>query len=117
MATIVVLKNRGKGLKITELSNIFDMPPSAITPLINSLEEKGFVRRKNSPTDRRIVIAELTEKGFDFFEKNNKLFLEKAEQLCEYLGEEDSQTLIRITNKVSDFFNQTCDSETNTHEQ
>lgn len=37
--------------------------PSAVTPVIDSLESLGFVRRTRDPMDRRAMLVELTDAG------------------------------------------------------
>ncbi len=107
IAILTVLLNHKSqgGMMITEISKRLSLPPSAITPVINNLEEKGFIVRKNSPSDRRIVLAELTDQGLAFFEKMQEKFYRKAQELCEHLGEEDSRAFIRIYAKASAFMN------------
>ena len=97
-----IIKN---GLKTTDISRILHLPPSAITPVINHLEEKGMVRRQSSPDDRRIIIVTLTEKGTALFEKKQAFFFEKALQLVDYLGEEEAKEFLRLFNKSFDFLN------------
>ena len=37
--------------------------PSAITPVADALEERGFVQRTRDPKDRRALVLELTPEG------------------------------------------------------
>ena len=113
MTILSVLQTfEGKGgIKITEISKKLGLPPSAITPVINSLEERSFIVRKNSPEDRRIVLVELTEKGRDFFSKKQEIFFRKAVQLCSYLGEKDATEFIRLFNKASEFMSKQMDED------
>mmetsp|Transcript_22077 Transcript_22077/g.35126 ORF Transcript_22077/g.35126 Transcript_22077/m.35126 type:complete len:114 (+) Transcript_22077:199-540(+) len=37
--------------------------PSAITPVADALEQRGFVRRTRDPKDRRALVLELTAEG------------------------------------------------------
>lgn len=56
------------------------------------------------PSDRRIALIGLTEKGIEI---TNALLSEIHKQfnrLVDYLGEEDSKTLIRLITKVVDYF-------------
>ncbi|MEI6102127.1 MAG: MarR family transcriptional regulator [Eubacteriales bacterium] len=107
MAIIAVLDAHKDqdGLMITDISKRLNLPPSAITPVINDLEEKNLIVRKNSPTDRRIVLVQLTEQGLAFFEKKQEMFYRKAILLCKHLGEEDTREFIRIFTKASAFMN------------
>jgi DNA-binding MarR family transcriptional regulator len=37
--------------------------PAAVTNAVSKLEQRGFVRRRMSPVDRRVVLAVITEEG------------------------------------------------------
>lgn len=99
------------GVMITEISKKLSLPPSAITPVINALEEKGFIVRKHSPADRRIVLVQLTKDGLAFFEKKMELYYHKAIRMCKHLGEEDTRAFIRIVTKVTAFMNSDADED------
>ncbi len=107
MAIMSILESlSGKnGLMVTEIGKLLNLPPSAVTPVVNGLEEKGFVERKNSPEDRRIVLVALTKKGHEFFDKKQAFFFEKSLKLVEYLGEEDASEFVRLFSKAFDFMN------------
>ncbi len=45
------------------LSRHVDLSPGTVVSILDKLEERGFVERYRSPTDRRIVHSRLTEAG------------------------------------------------------
>ncbi len=53
--------------KITqkELSFLLDMRPQSLGELLSKLENSGYLTRKPSEEDRRVMIVELTEKGVE----------------------------------------------------
>lgn len=105
MSIVSLLNAHGRegGMMITEIGKRLDLPPSAVTPVINGLEKRGLIVRRSSPHDRRIVLAQLTPQGLEFFNKRHELFFRRAQALCEYLGEEDTQTFIRLFKRASEF--------------
>jgi DNA-binding MarR family transcriptional regulator len=54
----------GRALRMTELADATRMSASRLSHAIARLEERGWVRRENCPTDRRGQIAVLTDDGF-----------------------------------------------------
>jgi len=48
-----------------ELATLTDLSSAATTTLIDRLEEKGYVRRVRDTVDRRRVLVEMTEAGFE----------------------------------------------------
>jgi DNA-binding MarR family transcriptional regulator len=54
----------GRALRMAELADATRMSASRLSHAIARLEERGWVRRENCPTDRRGQIAVLTDDGF-----------------------------------------------------
>ncbi len=51
--------------RITELADQLDVKPSAVTVMIDRLVKAGYVTRGHDPSDRRVILAELTDEGRD----------------------------------------------------
>jgi len=68
------------------------------------LEEAGYIERLPDPHDRRIVRIGLTDKGTQTAETLISEVREHLIGLVNYLGEEDSKTLIRLMSKSIEFF-------------
>jgi DNA-binding MarR family transcriptional regulator len=105
---LVMLKMRSgddnKLLSITEISNLLKITPAGVTHQINALEESGQIIRLPDPNDRRIVLIGLTDKGKVAAEALLSEIKETLIGLVNYLGEEDSQTLIRLMTLVQEYF-------------
>lgn len=54
----------GRALRMTQLATASSYSKSRLSHAVNRLEERGWVQRKECPTDRRGQIAELTDDGF-----------------------------------------------------
>lgn len=89
---------------VTELSTCTHTSPAAVTHLINSLEESGLIERQRASEDRRVVQIGLTERGFARAENLMGEAHSALSGLVEYLGEEDSKTLIRLMAKMIAYF-------------
>lgn len=94
------------GVKLGSLSQVLNLAPPTVTPMINTLEDIGFIERVGSKKDRRVVYIRLTIKGQTFLDEKENYFKSNIKKLVEYLGEEDSKTFIRIVRKTADFFSQ-----------
>jgi DNA-binding MarR family transcriptional regulator len=93
-----------KGAKITDLGTLLQITPAAVTHIIDTLVEKGFVERLGDPADRRIVLIKPTAKGLATVASFVTRFNQKCVALAEYLGEQDSRELIRLLNLSLTFF-------------
>lgn len=93
-------------MKVSEISKRLQVTSPTITQLIKSLESDGLVERSVDPSDRRAVGIKLTKKGESVTRKAADAFAARLNGLIEYLGEEESDKLSELLNKVSLYFNQ-----------
>ena len=54
----------GRALRMTQLATASAYSKSRLSHAVARLEERGWVERRNCPTDRRGQIAQLTDEGF-----------------------------------------------------
>jgi DNA-binding MarR family transcriptional regulator len=52
-----------KALPVTQITKLLLLDTSTLTPLLKRLEGIGYITRKRSTTDERVVMIELTDKG------------------------------------------------------
>jgi DNA-binding MarR family transcriptional regulator len=55
--------DEGDGRPMGSLAHLFNCDASTMTWLVDRLEERGFVERRNLPTDRRVKAVALTPLG------------------------------------------------------
>lgn len=88
------------------------MDRSSLSRMMDSLEEKGFVWRKNDPEDRRKILISLTEKGERCLKVLNKIAEEMTAELLS-LGEEQDlkdfenslEGMLRVMKKIETALN------------
>lgn len=85
-----------KGVRVSELSSTLHITSAAVTQVINSLEEKGYVERLANPKDRRVVLVRPTSKGGDLINQAYKEHIGYLSDFVGFLGEGDSKELIRL---------------------
>jgi DNA-binding MarR family transcriptional regulator len=67
-------------LSIQEIGKSLNFTKSGATRIINRLEEKGYVTRKNSPIDGRVCCVGITDKGLEAVSKIIKNFIAYLEE-------------------------------------
>lgn len=87
-----------KKLNIGELGKFLYLDTGTLSPLLKSMETKGFVKRERQKNDERIVNVEITEKGENLKEK--ALEIPKKMGECLSLSNEDAKTLYKILYKI-----------------
>ena len=73
-----------------------------ITRLLNTLEDRGLIRRSIDLTDRRKIIVRLTEAGEAYLDAVYAHTHKRASAVIEALGAEDIEAFIRIAEKIVD---------------
>ncbi len=88
------------GVKITELSVAAEMSKPAVSQMLNSLEDKEFVERVTTKTDRRVVYVRLTETGKAKLKEHAAEMGRKMDLIIKELGPEDTAQLTRLIDKL-----------------
>ncbi|MNN60128.1 HTH-type transcriptional regulator MhqR [compost metagenome] len=79
------------------------MSSGNITYVLDKLEKKQYVRRRACTEDRRLIFAEITEQGTQFFEE---IFPKHAEVIDSALGgldEEEKRIAARLLKKMGKY--------------
>ncbi|MFF0826527.1 MarR family winged helix-turn-helix transcriptional regulator [Brevibacillus sp. NPDC003359] len=99
------------GIRVSELGKQLKITSAAVTHVIQSLEQQGFITRTVGPKDRRSILVAPTKEGYDFVEAREKELFERFQQLHEHLGTDDAQALIRTLTKSIRFLHTYQDSD------
>jgi DNA-binding MarR family transcriptional regulator len=60
---MLLLFSRAGALPLNKIGNRLQVHPTSVTSAVDRLETRGQVRRLPHPTDRRAILAEITEEG------------------------------------------------------
>ena len=96
------LKRRSDPVLPSELSETMSVSTARITRLLNTLEDRGLIRRSIDLTDRRKIIVRLTEAGEAYLDAVYAHTHKRASAVIEALGAEDIEAFIRIAEKIVD---------------
>ncbi len=94
---MLVLWDRRR-LNVKELGCALYLDSGTLTPVLKSLEAKGFVRRNRSSEDERVLIVELTEAGEAL--RDQALFVPAEMVTHVTLDREESLELYRLLYKL-----------------
>lgn len=103
---IKLMENGSDGVKTSDLSARLNVTPGAITHMINSLEEGGYVQRNSDPKDRRIVLVRPTKKGEIIMKMAREKFNNIFDGLVDFLGIENSKQLVKLLPMIYEYFTQ-----------
>lgn len=88
------------GIKISELSELLQIKTPSVSQMINTFEEKGYVKRVTTPNDRRVVYITLADEGKAVLEKANQAFVTMTDEIVSKLGHEETEQLISLCNRL-----------------
>jgi DNA-binding MarR family transcriptional regulator len=97
-----VLRHIGRNSRISqaELARATQSDPTLIGRVLQTLIERGFVRRERSDEDRREYVLELSAAGKRAYEVVEKLRAQLAARIVAALDERDLDDFDRIANKL-----------------
>ena len=87
-----------KELTVKELGQYLYLDSGTLTPLLKTMEKKGWVERNRSKEDERVLSVSITESG----EKLKELAADVPEQMadCVKLNPEEAMQLYKILYKI-----------------
>jgi len=96
-----IMKTGGKAIP-GQISSSVGVSSARIAMALNSLEEKGLITREIDIEDRRKINVELTQKGQEYVEEEQKRQVENVKGVLMSLGEKDAKELVRIIGRLSE---------------
>lgn len=87
--------------KATELADVIQMTPGAITGASDKLVSEGYAERRGTKDDRRVVYLEITDKGKVLVKSMIEKQKAATAKFFEGLSDEDINHLIRIYQQIS----------------
>lgn len=88
-------KNRDS---VKQLGKRLFLDSGTLTPVLKSLEAKGFIRRYRSAEDERVLIAEITEQGMEL--RDRAVGIPKELAACVSLTPEEAYQLYSLLYKL-----------------
>ncbi len=88
-------------IKLSDVAKTLRVTLPAVTHKVNDLVEKRFIEKEGSSKDLRITYIRLTHEGKAYVESIQEAYYQPLKQLVKHLGDEDTQALMRILDKIS----------------
>ena len=87
-------------ISVKELGKKLFLDSGTLTPVLKSLEAKGYIKRIRSTVDERVLIAELTQEGEALKEK--AVYVPMQIGKCVNLSPDEAGTLYKLLYKILD---------------
>lgn len=95
------LQNHPEESQIADLSEFFDVTHTSMVHVVNSLEDKGYVRREPIRRSRGKKII-LTDNGEKLADENEGRIEELEEEMTEGFTDKDKKELLKMLKKIND---------------
>lgn len=111
LCLLMHLKRQSDLVLPSELSEVMSVSTARITRLLNTLEDRGLIQRSMDLSDRRKIVVKLTEAGERYLKEVYKRTHRRASAVIDALGAEETETFIRIAEKIVDISRSLSDEE------
>jgi DNA-binding MarR family transcriptional regulator len=98
---LMVLGRHGT-MRLSELSDHLHIAPRSTTEVVDALEERGLVRRRPDPHDRRATLVEVTDEGLDTMNRARAARAKESEAYFGRLIQTHRTALRRILRRLQD---------------
>jgi DNA-binding MarR family transcriptional regulator len=90
------------GLSQQELATVLAIVPSRLVILVDQLEERGLVDRRDHPEDRRVYSLYLTPRGTQAMADIGQVARAHDQALCAALSAEEREQLVGLLERIAD---------------
>ena len=94
------LQTRGIQPKISDLSDVLNLPRPGVTRTVKEMEYKGYLRKQVSSADGRVTYLSITPRGRALSQRHNAEFFARLAPLLADVSDEDAACTIRTIEKV-----------------
>jgi DNA-binding MarR family transcriptional regulator len=91
-----------EGIPLAKLAHLFGSDPGNVTGIADRLEREGFIFRKPSLEDRRVIQVFLNDKGREILSELIPMHLEIVQKAMSVLNEDELRALDKILAKLDE---------------
>lgn len=102
MDMIQELQKQKVHVRVSDLSDVLNIPRPGVTRTIKEMEKKGLVQKISSPDDGRVTYLSLTEHGKELSEKYNENYFNELLPYLDAISDTEADYMIRTIQKFYD---------------
>ena len=102
MDMIQELQKQHDHVKVSDLSEVLNIPRPGVTRTIKEMEKKGLVQKTASPDDGRVTYLSLTEHGTEISEKYNENYFNELTPYLDDISDADADCMVQTIQKFYD---------------
>jgi len=98
---LINLKSHGGALRMTDIADKLVLSRGGTTKLVDRLEGAGYVARRASKEDRRVIMVGITDEGMDLVARSRRVLDEiLQERWASRIDEADAAMVIELLQRV-----------------
>ncbi len=97
--------------KMSVVAKLMSVTTGTLTKAMDALVNKGYVERKRSTSDKRVVRVMLTDKGKSAYYHHEQFHRQMIEHIKAGLNEQETTVLIYALAKMTDYFQKIYNSD------
>lgn len=86
------------------VASLMSVTTGTLTKAIESLSEKGYVTRKRSTEDKRVVMIRLTDRGRRVYYHHEQFHRQMIKNIAAEMNQQEAEVLIYALAKLVDYF-------------
>ena len=99
LETIIELEEKNQKVKVSDVSEVLNLPRPGVTRTINAMEEKGYLKKETAKHDGRVTYVTVTKEGKMIFEKYNKDYFQKLALYLNHVSNDEADCMIQTIEK------------------
>ena len=102
MDMIQELQKQEVHVRVSDFSEVLNIPLPGVTRTIKEMEKKGLVQKTASPDDGRVTYLSLTEHGTEISEKYNENYFNELTPYLDDISDADADCMVQTIQKFYD---------------
>ena len=102
MDMIQELQKQNDHVRVSDLSDVLNIPRPGVTRTIKEMEKKGLVQKTASPNDGRVTYLSLTDHGKEISEKYNENYFNELTPYLDDISDADADCMVQTIQKFYD---------------
>ena len=99
LETIIELEEKNQKVKVSDVSEVLNLPRPGVTRTIHATEEKGYLKKETAKHDGRVTYVTVTKEGKMIFEKYNKDYFQKLALCLNHVSNDEADCMIQTIEK------------------
>lgn len=99
LETIIELEEKNQKVKVSDVSEVLNLPRPGVTRTIHAMKEKGYLKKETGKHDGRVTYVTVTKEGKMIFEKYNKDYFQKLALCLNHVSNDEADCMIQTIEK------------------